>query len=712
MQPSSMASALPRLLSARAFDIGVPAVVLLAVLVVLAPVPAPAVDLLLAANLTVAVLAVLGALTARTPLEMSVFPTFLLGATLIRLVLNIATTRLILSRAGLEWPGAAGQVVQAFAEFVAANDLVVGGVIFAIIAVIQFVVITAGATRTSEVAARFTLDGLPGRQAAIDAEVQQGAISREEARQLRVELQRQAEFFASMDGASRFVRGEAVASVVIAGVNIAGGLAVGVLQHGLPLDRAAGLYSRLTIGDGLATAVPALFISVATGLLISRSTQAVDLPRELGRQLLARPQTLLIASVFLAALALTELPTLPLAVMALGTAAAAWWLSRKAVVKRTGAADQAAAARERTAVGELLADERLVVRLGPGLIGLVAGPRPPLFDRMEQIRAGVAGDLGLLVPAVAFRDGGGGVREISIEVAGEPVFTRFFPSATRFVLPPVGADLGRFAGRGSVNAAEADSSDPLTGRPGLWLSHAQADMAAARGAEVFDELTFTGRLVEAAVRLRADRLLTRDAVARMIESLKETQPTLVAETVPAVVSIATLHRTLQGLLRDGVPIRPFSELLERVGDRAGAALEPAALAEAVRGDLAGLICRRARDPQSRLTVIRLTPAAVDRMALPYASGSQDNQGSGRGSQSHRIVAEIRRALRPVMDRGGQPVLLVPAAVRLQIRDLLAPELPHVRVLAEEDVSGQPRVETFTTIGISPMATGGGWERAA
>ncbi|MFN7813605.1 MAG: FHIPEP family type III secretion protein, partial [Planctomycetia bacterium] len=309
-------AALRRPVAATLVDLAIPVAMLLAVLVVLAPVPAPLVDTLLAANLTVSVLALLGALAARTPQELSIFPTFLLGATLVRLVLNIATTRLILSRAAIDGTAAAGRVVEAFGEFVAANNIVVGAVIFAIIAVVQFVVITAGSTRTSEVAARFALDGLPGRQMAIDTEVQQGTLSREEARGMRLELQRQADFFASMDGASRFVAGEAVASVIITFVNIVGGLAIGVLEKGMPLGRAIDIYSRLTIGDGLSSAVPSLLVSVATGLLISRSSQAVDLPREFTRQFTARPQVLAVTGVFLALLSMTDLPFLPLAAMA------------------------------------------------------------------------------------------------------------------------------------------------------------------------------------------------------------------------------------------------------------------------------------------------------------------------------------------------------------------------------------------------------------
>ena len=331
---SGTPTAFSRIAAGHVADLAIPVVMLLAVLVVLAPVPASVVDLLLSANLTVAVLALLGSLAARTPLEMAVFPSFLLTATLVRLVLNIATTRLILSQAGTVGSGAAGDVVQAFSSFVAADNLVVGIVVFSIIAVIQFVVLTAGATRTSEVAARFTLDALPGRQAAIDAEVSSGGLSRHDARKLRSELQQQAEFYASMDGASRFVRGEAVASVVIVLVNLVGGFAIGVGQLGLPATEAAGLYTRLTIGDGLASAVPSLLVSVATGLLLSRSTMRQNLPRELGRQLFARPALLVVTAVFLGLLALSDLPTVPLAIMAVGTAIAAW-LFRSTALKST-----------------------------------------------------------------------------------------------------------------------------------------------------------------------------------------------------------------------------------------------------------------------------------------------------------------------------------------------------------------------------------------
>ncbi|NBW96780.1 MAG: hypothetical protein EBR28_08630 [Planctomycetia bacterium] len=622
---------IPESTPTRVLDYAVPAVILLAVLVVLAPVPPPLVDLLLAANLTVSILALLGALAARTPLEMGVFPTFLLGSTLVRLVLNIATTRLILSRAALDGADAAGEVVRAFGDFVSANNLVVGAVIFAIIAIVQFVVITAGSTRTSEVAARFALDGLPGRQMAIDAEAGAGTITRDQARGLRLELQRQADFFASMDGASRFVKGEAVASVIITLVNLVGGLVIGVVQHGMPVQKAVEIYSRLTIGDGLVSAVPALFVSVATGLLISRSSQSVDLPQELGRQFVSRPHVLAITGIFLGVLSLTGLPFLPLAAMS-GTAFAAAWLLRGRR-REAEPAGQPAAVAPRAALAEMLADERIVFEVGRGLVGLVTG-QAPLVASAQAVRSDVAADLGVIVPSVAFRDDLSlPPRGYRITIAGEPVHE------------------GEVDGDAGVEAL-ADS-------------------------------------LRAAVRERAASLLSRDAVARLIESLRDTQPAMVGEIVPEVLTVAKIQRTLQCLLHDGLPIRPLAELLELMADHAHAAPEPAQLADAVRGHLVRTVCRRARDPDGRLVVVRLSSPAVAALAA---------DDDVPGHTAARAAADVRRALRMRIDRGRAAVVVVPGGERRRIQEQLRRVVPGVVVLVAAEVAAEPRVETFATIG--------------
>jgi len=698
----SLATAVPlrRPLSAHVADYALPAVVLLAVAVVLAPVPAAVIDLLLAANLTVAVLTLLGTLAARTPLEMAVFPTFLLGATLVRLVLNISTTRLILSRAALDGPAAAGDVVAAFGSFVAANDLLVGAVVFAIIAVVQFVVITAGSTRTSEVAARFTLDSLPGRQMAIDAEVQAGGLTRDEARTARLDLQRQADFFASMDGASRFVRGEAVAGVVITLVNLVGGLAIGIVGHGMQADRALGVYSLLTIGDGLASALPALLVSVATGVLVSRSSLAVDLPVELGRQLTARPHVLAVTAVFLGLLSLSGLPFLPLAAVALVAGLTALIGYRRRPVDRhepdhlrkparspaaagtAGRVDGPAAPRAGSPAGveaDLLAEDRIVVELGRSLVSLVSGDEPPLPGRVELMRKSLAADLGIVLPAVSFRDDLRLVdRGYRITVGGDVVAEDELPPGSRLVIP---APEQRLAdGEATV--------DPLSGRAAVWLGEARAGIAALQGAVVCDAADVVARVLEAAVRRHADRLLSREAVSRLVESLRTSQPALVEQIVPGVLTIARIQRTLQCLLRDGAPIRPLAEILELMSDHAAAAAEPWQLAEIVRRRLAGVICRRARDPSGRLTAVRLAGGGLE--ALRAA-------GQAAARTAPVLVGNIRRATRVAVDRGGQPVLLVPGGVRRAIREALARPLPDVRVLAEDDVLHESRLEVFATL---------------
>lgn len=660
----------------HALDWAVPIGILMAVMVVLAPVPAALLDILLAANLTLSVLALLGALAARTPLELSIFPTFLLGSTLVRLVLNVATTRLVLSRAAIDGADAAGEVVKAFGQFVAANDLVVGAVIFAIIAVIQFVVITAGSTRTSEVAARFTLDGLPGRQMAIDAEVQAGALTREEARAARLEIQRQADFFAAMDGASRFVRGEAVAGVIITAVNIVGGLALGVVQHGMPLRRAIDVYSRLTIGDGLVSAVPALFVSVATGLLISRSSQTVDLPQELGRQFFSRAHVLVITAAFLVALSLTGLPKVPLLAMAAALAVGAILLARRPHELPPRASDSPTA--EAPGAPTIPADEPIVVELGAGLLGLVAGSEAALVAAVRRMRADIGADLGMVVPQVAFRDNLSlPARGYRVTVAGDPAADGVLPEGRRLALPRAGEPL-------SLDGPEG--IEPGGQRRGVWVGQALAETARKRGASVLDETACIRQALESSIRRHADKLLSREAVARLLESLRATQPSLVEQSTGDDLPLSKIHRALQLLVREGVPIRPLSEVLEILSDHAGPRAMPAQLAEEVRRERAATICRRARDMDGRLVVVRLAASALDSLL------------SDRVRDAGRIIAQVRRAVAPRIERGAPAVVVVPDPGRSAARDRLCRHLPMLHVLSDAETAGEEAMVVFVTVG--------------
>ncbi len=701
---SGTPTAFSRIAAGHVADLAIPVVMLLAVLVVLAPVPSSVVDLLLSANLTVAVLALLGSLAARTPLEMAVFPSFLLTATLVRLVLNIATTRLILSQAGTVGAGAAGDVVEAFSSFVAADNLVVGIVVFAIIAVIQFVVLTAGATRTSEVAARFTLDALPGRQAAIDAEVSSGGLSKNDARQLRGELQQQAEFYASMDGASRFVRGEAVASVVIVLVNLVGGFAIGVGQLGLPATEAAGLYARLTIGDGLASAVPSLLVSVATGLLLSRSTMRQNLPRELGRQLFARPALLVVTAVFLGLLSLSDLPTVPLAIMAIGTAIAAWLFSStalKSISHQSSNRGGKPTQKVESPIDTILGQSRLVVRVGKDLIGLIAGEKSGLPAAVEGVRKRIAEDLGVIVPAVLFRDDTTLAKgQWVMELDGDPIDDPVVPAGQWLLVPSAGDDVTRRRWREKRAAAD----EILPTQCVRWGSPAEAEEVTSRGGLAFIGADAIAYVFEENLRRCVDRLLSRDQMARMLESLRSTEPATVEQTVPDVVSVATVQRTLQCLLREGLPIKPLAVLLEAIADHASEGCSPEQLAERLRSHIDRTIVRRLRDQEGRLTIIEVTPRAVESLI------ASQSEVAPRLEQK-RLLAELQRAMRPLQERGRRCAISVAPKNRGAFAEHMRAAGVLIAVVADTELQGQPGLEIFATIGTPGSSVQGGGRAA-
>ncbi|MBI2481121.1 MAG: FHIPEP family type III secretion protein, partial [Planctomycetia bacterium] len=391
-------------------DLILPVGIITSVLVILVPLPPEILDLLLAVNITAAVIILLTTVYVKTPLEFSIFPSLLLATTLARLVLNVASTRLILTRASTDDMYAAGGVIKSFGEFVAGNDIVVGAIIFVIIIVIQFVVITKGATRISEVAARFALDGMPGRQMAIDADLNAGAIDEHEAQARRSEITQQADFYGAMDGASKFVRGDAVAGILITLINVGGGLIIGVAEYGMSFKDAGELFTRLTIGDGLVSQVPALLISLAAALLVTRSTQKINLPSQFLDQMFSRPQALLVAGGFLGVLIFTGLPKVPLIVIAGSCAMLALQLRRKEeaqaarqVISKQAASEQANKKEDR--IEDYLAIDPMEMEIGVGLIRLADPNRGgDLLPRITGVRQAVASEIGIVLPKVRIRD--------------------------------------------------------------------------------------------------------------------------------------------------------------------------------------------------------------------------------------------------------------------------------------------------------------------
>jgi len=470
-------------------------------------------------------------------------------------------------------------------------------------------------------------------------------------------------------------------------VNLVGGFAIGMGQLGLPASQAAGLYARLTIGDGLASAVPSLLISVATGLLLSRSTTSQNLPTELGRQLFARPAMLLVTAAFLGVLALSNLPTLPLAVMASGVLVAAWLVHTAGPQTAAGPATSGAAAAAKTApLDAILGRTRLTLRLGQELASLAAGDHAPLPAAVEGLRARMAESLGLLLPAVTMQDDAAlASRAWTVELDGEPILEADLPAGRQLLVPAVDDAVTRRRWQRDPNGTIS-----LADQPARWGSPAEAEEVAARGGQTFADAAAVARLLEDTLLKQADRLLSRDQTARMLESLRATEPAVVEQTVPAVVSVATVQRTLQCLLREGLPIKPLAGLLEAMADYASQTNEPRQLAEHLRRQLAGTIIRRLRGPDGRLAVIRVTPAAARLLASPGHEVAER-------LAAERLLAALRRAVRPLHDRGRRCAIAV-TADRLAVAQRLRGAGITTPVLAEQELAGQPGLEAFAVVG--------------
>jgi flagellar biosynthesis protein FlhA len=681
-------------------DLVLPLAVVASVLVVLVPLPPPVLDVLLAANIAVAVLVLLTTIYVRTPLEFSIFPTLLLACTLARLVLNVATTRLILSNAGSLGSGAAGAVVEGFGNFVAGDKLVVGFVIFAIIVVIQFVVITKGATRISEVAARFALDGMPGRQMAIDADLSAGNINEAQAQARRLEVTQQAEFFGAMDGASKFVRGDAIAGILITLVNVIGGLAIGVIEHDLGPAEAADLYTRLTIGDGLVTQVPAFLISLAAGLLVTRSSSRVNLPVQFLEQLFSRPQTLFVTAGFLGLLIFTKLPALPLLALAGGCVALAMLLTRQG--KETAAAAMAKAVvppaekpREQR-VEDFLAVDPMELEIGAGLIRLADPARGgDLLERIQKARHAVAAELGILMPKVRIRDNLRlGARQYRIKMSDVPV-------AEGELQPGMLLAINGGAATGSLTGIA--TREPAFDMPATWIDAASRAKAETQGFQVVEPIGVLVTHLTETVRNHADELLTRDSARQLIDELRKSSPAAVDELIPNQMKLVEVQQVLQLLLREQVPIRQLALILEVLGEEATHTKHPVQLAERVRQRLARVISMRYRDKSGRLAVLTLDPALEDQILAAIEPSERDF----RVRLAPQLVELICQRLAAALDRHAgenrpSPVLLVSPELRPAVKQLTASVLPRLVVLSYDEVTRDTRLESQGLIDVEAL----------
>jgi flagellar biosynthesis protein FlhA len=707
-----------------------PVTIVGAILVFVVPVPPAVLDVLLSANLTVAVVVLLTTVAIGSPQEFSAFPTILLATTLTRLVLNVATARLVLTRGAPDGLDAAGGVIRAFGSFVAGDQVVVGAILFSILVVIQFVVITQGATRISEVAARFVLDGLPGRQMTIDADLHAGLIDQHEAHRRRDEVYRQADFFGAMDGASRFVRGDAIAGVVILLVNIVGGLLLGVVQHGMTPSEAINVFTRLTIGDGLVSQVPAFLISLAAGLVVTRSSSSTDLNQDVISQLFSRPGVLGTAAVFLALMALTPLPKLPLLVLCgtLGTGAIFWGSRRDRQVGLDGDSDEvgAGAALPELAAGpgrlaegtgagragrskrapaaaaagaaaeagsdqmeELLHVDPLELEIGFRLIGLTDPIRGgDLLGRLKTVRQNLARELGLIVPQVRIHDEIGlPPHEYRVKIRGNIVGKGIAYAGRLLAVPPAGL-VSRPDGR--------DGVDPLTGHAAVWIHADGREVAELAGCRVLETSAVVAGHFGEIVASHADELLTREQIERLLDRVRSTAPTLAGEVVPGLLRPGELQRVLQNLLRERVSIRDLETILETLAVHADKTKDIDQLTEQVRRNLARQITEKYRGADGRLRVATLGRRLEERLVDAGQAELRPAETLGEGT-SRGIVRAVAVAVSALVENGHPPVVLTMPGARAVLKDLTRADLPRLVVLSEREIPRDTPLEVVGSV---------------
>jgi flagellar biosynthesis protein FlhA len=655
----------------------------LALLVI--PLPALLVDFLIALSFTLAVLILLLALYAERPLDFSVFPSLLLIVTLLRLGLNVASTRLILGH-GASGPDAAGHVIQAFANVTIGGNAVVGVILFIIFATINFVVIAKGSGRIAEVAARFTLDAMPGKQMAIDADLNQGLLDEAEARRRRKELQREADFYGAMDGASKFVRGDAIAGLVIVGVNILGGFAIGVLQSGLSLGQALETFTALTIGEGLVGQIPALVVSTAAGIVVSRAAGGEPLGRELGEQVIFQPRALAGASALLAVLALAPgFPFAPFAVLAAGAGGLAWWAAHRPKpappLPPPAPANEVAEADAKRA----LALDEIELELGYGLVPLVDPKRGDLPARIRAVRKQLAIELGFVVPLIHIRD------QLELEPSEYLVLVRGNRVAGSRV--PPGRSLAVASSASLEKLPGIATRDAAFGLPAFWIQDADRALAEARGYTVVDPAAAITTHLAEVVRTHAAELLTRRQVRELLDAFSERAPKVVEEIVPSVVPLATLHRTLRALLAEGVPIRDLGAILETLAEHAPKLQQPELLTDLVRERLARTVARPHLRGDGQLHVVMLE-ASLEQQLL----GAVQHTPSGsflavEPTLLDRLVRAVQAAFgKAAGARDGRvPVLLSGQAIRAPLRQLLARVLPRIAVLSHNELPPDARI---------------------
>ena len=688
--PAAAAAAAARFSSGAETALAVGVVAVVALLVV--PLPPFVLDACLALSFALSIVVMLVTLSSRDPLEFSIFPSLLLLITLLRLGLNVSSTRLILST------GHAGQVIAAFGNFVIGGNPVVGLVIFLILVVINFMVITKGAGRIAEVAARFTLDAMPGRQMSIDADLSAGLIDETEARRRREEVSRYADFYGSMDGAAKFVRGDAVAGLVITAINLLGGFVIGITQLGMSGGEALRTFSALTVGDGLVTQIPALVVSTAAGILVTYGSGGTAVAPSIARQLTRAPRALWTTAGILTAFGLVPgLPALPFLTLAIGAAGLAWRAGRRRPDAPSAEAPSRAEAAPSGAppVRDIVSVEPLELEIGYGLVPLVDDSQGgDLLQRIGILRKQLAFEIGLLVPPVRIRD------NIQLEAGEYVIKLRGVRAAGAELVTRALLAINTGGARGPLEGTP--TRDPSFQMPSVWITPERRATAESQGWNVVEPATvLTTHLMET-IRLHAADLLSRQTVRELLDGLKETNPALVEDVVPGKLSVGTVQRVLQRLLREGLPIRDLATILEALSDAADQTKDPEALTEHVRRSLATVIAELLGGSNGPVRAITVGP----RLELALMHWFSPRRDSGPTLDPGMVTTALQSLseLAERSQRDGQlPPLVTPPGLRVGIRRLVEPVLPRLPVIALTELPPQTPVQNLATWELSHAA---------
>ncbi len=650
------------------------------ILVMLVPLPPALMDVFLAANITAAAVVMFTVMYMTGPLEFTSFPSMLLAMTLFRLVLNIATTRLILTNAA-EGPSAAGEVIRVFGEFVAGGSLIVGVVIFGIIVIIQFVVITKGATRIAEVAARFTLDGMPGKQMAIDADLNAGIIDDREARRRRDEITNEADFYGAMDGASKFVRGDAIAGLIITFINILGGLYVGMVEQEMQFRDTLDVFTKLTIGDGLVSQIPAFIVSIAAALVVTRSASKKNLGSEIVQQLTNQPVALALAATFLFVMTMTPLPKIPLLGLGASMAGVAYVINSSQKKEAAQKVEKAAAkAKPEQKPEQLILPDPMELEVGYGLIKLVDRKQGgDLLDRITNMRSQVAQDLGIVVPPVRIRD------NMQLQPNQYVIKIRGNQVARGDVMP--GHLLAIDSGTVTEKIHGIDGTEPAFGLPATWVNIDDRHTAETRNYTVVEPSSVLSTHLTETIKRHADELLSRNETNRLLDTLRERSPKLVEELIPQTIKPGEVQKVLQQLLRERLPVRDLETIVETIGDWAGRTKDPDILVEYVRAALARSICEICKGPDGTIGCISLDPQVEESIASHIDSSERGTFFAMPPQMQTTIIDRIRIAVENALPQsaGQMPIILCNPRIRQFVRRMIEPTLPQVHVLSFNEI---------------------------